>query len=163
MEEALARAEYLEEAHTRLEDGEKVSGPAATRYADAVQLFKRQFGGRYLSNRQAAALRANPQLRVYDIPQQAVTCCYDQAKALCHPDRQAGVAIHESPDITRCQPNCGNIARTDTNIEQVADAIARHEAEIASPVTPQPLRNRLQRVINLQQIADKHDNTVDTS
>jgi hypothetical protein len=87
-----------------------------------------------------------------------VTCCYDQAKALCHPDRQsASGGSHESPDITRCQRTCGNIARTDRNIDQIAAAIAKHELEIDSPTTPQPLRARLQdRVANLRRIVDEH-------
>jgi hypothetical protein len=94
MEETLARVEYLEEAYARLQDGERVTGPASRRYTDALHLFDRQFRGRYLSNKQAAALRVNPQLRIYDNAQQFVTCCYDQAKALCHPDRQSGVMSH---------------------------------------------------------------------
>ncbi|GFG71477.1 hypothetical protein [Mycolicibacter senuensis] len=157
MEEALARADYLEDAHQRLENGEQVSGPAADRYTQAIHLFDRQFRGRYMSNKQAAALRANPQLRIYDNPQQFVTCCYDQSKALCHPDRQTAANELRSPDVSHCQPGCGNIARTDENIAQVEDAIARHEAEIASPTTPIPLRRRLQQRVNaLQAIVDAH-------
>lgn len=159
MEEALARADYLEDAHQRLENGEQVSGPAADRYTQAIRLFDRQFRGRYVSNKQAAALRANPQLRIYDNPQQFVTCCYDQAKALCHPDRQTTASQHRSPDISHCQPGCGNIARTDQNISQIRNAITQHQAEIASPTTPVPLRGRLeQRVTALQAIVDEHHN-----
>ena len=160
MEEALARADYLEDAHQRLENGEQVSGPAARRYTEAVDLFDRQFRGRYLSNKQAAALRANPQLRIYDNPQQFVTCCYDQSKALCHPGRQTTADHQRSPEISHCQPGCGNIARTDQNIAGIVDAIAQHEAEIASQTTPIPLRRRLQqRVTALQAIVDAHRNT----
>jgi hypothetical protein len=159
MEEALARADYLEDAHQRLENGEQVSGPAAGRYTQAIHLFDRQFRGRYLSNKQAAALRANPQLRIYENPQQFVTCCYDQAKALCHPDRQVTASHHRSPDVSHCQPGCGNIARTDQNIVHIVDAITQHQAEIASPTTPIPLRGRLeQRIIALQAIVDEHQN-----
>lgn len=159
MEEALARADYLEDAHQRLENGEQVSGPAADRYTQAIRLFDRQFRGRYMSNKQAAALRANPQLRIYNNPQQFVTCCYDQAKALCHPDRQVTASQHRSPDVSHCQPGCGNIARTDQNVAQIRDAIVQHKAEIASPTTPVPLRGRLeQRVTALQAIVDEHHN-----
>lgn len=159
MEEALARADYLEDAHQRLESGEQVSGPAADRYTHALRLFGEQFRGRYLSNKQAAALRANPQLRIYDNPQQFVTCCYDQAKALCHPDRQVTASQHRSPDVSHCQPGCGNIARTDQNIAQIEDAITRHKVEIASLTTPIPLRGRLQqRITALQAIIDEHHN-----
>lgn len=159
MEEALARADYLEDAHQRLENGEQVSGPAAGRYTQALHLFDRQFRGRYLSSQQAAALRANPQLRIYDNPQQFVTCCYDQAKALCHPDRETAASQLRSPDVSHCQPGCGNIARTDHNIDQVRAAINRHEAEVASATTPTPLRVRLeQRITALQAIIDEHHN-----
>ena len=157
MEEALARADYLEDAHQRLENGEQVSGPAAHRYTQAIHLFDRQFRGRYMSNKQAAALRTNPQLRIYANPQQFVTCCYDQSKALCHPDRQVTASQNRSPDVSHCQPGCGNIARTDQNIGQVVDAIAHHQAEIASPTTPIPLQGRLkQRISALQSIVDEH-------
>ena len=79
-------------------------------------------------------------------------------KALCHPDRLGPLGNEETPDINHCQPNCGNIARTDRNIEQAADTIARHEAEIASPLTPEPLRARLaQRVAALQAIIATHN------
>lgn len=159
MEEALARADYLEDAHQRLENGEQVSGPAAVRYTQAIHLFDRQFRGRYMSTKQAAALRTNPQLRIYDNPQQFVTCCYDQSKALCHPDRQVTTSQHRSPDVSHCQPGCGNIARTDQNVTQIRDAIAQHQAEIASPTTPIPLRGRLEQRINtLQAIVDEHQN-----
>lgn len=159
MEEALARADYLEDAHQRLENGEQVSGPAAVRYTQAIHLFDRQFRGRYMSTKQAAALRTNPQLRIYDNPQQFVTCCYDQSKALCHPDRQVTTSQHRSPDVSHCQPGCGNIARTDQNVTQIRDAIAQHQAEIASPTTPIPLRRRLEQRINtLQAIVDEHQN-----
>lgn len=157
MEEALARAEYLEDAHTRMEDGEQVSGPAAGRYREALILYGQEFRGRYMSGRQAAALRANPRLRIYDNSARFVTCCYDQSKALCHPDRLGPNGTDETPDINHCQPNCGNIARTDRNIEQAADTIKQYEAEMASPLTPEPLRARLaQRITALQTIIATH-------
>ncbi|MFZ2527382.1 MAG: hypothetical protein WAX14_06970 [Rhodococcus sp. (in: high G+C Gram-positive bacteria)] len=157
MEEALAAAEYLEAAAARLDDGESVTGPAAQRYRDGVRLYHRQFGGRYLTNRQAAALNANPRLRIYDNSEQFVTCCYDQSKALCHPDRNKSVGVEASPDITNCQPNCGNIARTDRNIADVEAAIEQTRDEIASTTIPLPLKVRLeQRIDNLQRVIDHH-------
>lgn len=157
MEEALARADYLEDAYTHMEDGEQVSGPAAGRYREAVRLYGQEFRGRYMSGKQAAALRANPRLRIYDNSARFVTCCYDQSKALCHPDRLGQLGTEETPDINHCQPNCCNIARTDRNVEQAADTIARYEAEMASLLTPEPLRARLsQRVAALQTIIATH-------
>lgn len=157
MEEALARADYLEDAYTNMEDGEQVSGPAAGRYREALMLYGQEFRGRYMSGRQAAALRANPRLRIYDNSARFVTCCYDQSKALCHPDRLGPKGTDETPDINHCQPNCGNIARTDRNIERAAAAIKQYEAEIASPLTPEPLRTRLaQRITALQALIVTH-------
>ncbi|MBE7190986.1 MAG: hypothetical protein INR66_00715 [Gordonia polyisoprenivorans] len=159
MEEALAAAEYLDAAATRLDDGESVTGPAAQRYRAGVRLYQRQFGGRYLTNRQAAALRSNPRLRIYDNSEQFVTCCYDQSKALCHPDRNKAAGVEASPDITNCQPICGNIARTDRNITDVEAAIEQAREEIASPVIPLPLKARLaHRLGSMLQVIDHHRN-----
>jgi hypothetical protein len=64
----------------------------------------------------------------------------------------------ETPDINHCQPNCGNIARTARNIEQAASAVSRHEEDIASPMTPEPMRARLaQRVATLKAIIETHN------
>ena len=136
MEEALARAEYLEDACSRMDDGEEVTGPAAGRYTEALRLYGQEFRGRYMSGKQAAALRANPRLRIYDNSARFVTCCYEQSKAQCHPDRLGRLGTDETPDINHCQPTCGNIARTDRNIEQAAAAVSRYEDEMASSMTP---------------------------
>lgn len=157
MEEALASAEFLEGAYQRLQDGEQVTGPAEKRYAEGIQLYGNRFGGRFLTNRQAAALRSNPKLQIYDSEEQFVTCCYDQSKALCHPDRHTASGIEQTPDITNCRPNCGNIARTDTNIARAEAAVSLHRSEIDDPATPLPMRARLeQRVTALQSIIDQH-------
>ena len=104
------------------------------------------------------ALRANPRLRIYDNSTRFVTCCYDHSKALYHPHRLGPAGTEETPDINHCQPNCGNIARTDRNMAQAADAVARYESEMASPLTPEPLRARLaQRVAALHAIIQTHN------
>lgn len=160
MEEALASAEFLEGAYQRLQDGERVTGPAAKRYAEGIQLYGNKFGGRYMTNRQAAALRSNPKLRIYDSAEQFVTCCYDQSKALCHPDRSTAKGIDQTPDVSNCKPNCGNIARTDTNIARAETAVSLHRSEIDDPATPLPMRARLQqRITALQSIIDQHRRT----
>jgi hypothetical protein len=157
MEEALAAAEFLQGAYDRLEAGEAVTGPAAKRYTEGIQLYNNKFGGRYLTNRQAAALRSNPKLRIYDSEEQFVTCCYDQSKALCHPQRRTAGGIEQTPDVTNCRPNCGNIARTDSNIARAEAAVSLHKSEIDHPTTPVPMRARLeQRVSALQSVIDEH-------
>jgi hypothetical protein len=140
-----------------MQSGERVTGPAANRYTEGIQLYHNKFGGRYLTNRQAAALRSNPKLRIYDSEDQFVTCCYDQTKALCHPDRHAAGGVEQTPDVTNCRPNCGNIARTDTNIARAETAVLLHRSEVDDPATPLPMRARLkQRVTALQSIIDQH-------
>lgn len=157
MEEALATAEFLTDSYSRLHDGEQVSGPAAKRYADGLQLYHNMFGGRHLTGRQAAALRANRKLRIYDNEEQFVTCCYDQSKALCQPQRRTSGGVEQTPDITNCRSNCGNIARTDTNIARAEAVVALHLSEVDDAATPLPLRARLeQRVASLQSIIDEH-------
>lgn len=157
MEEALAASEYLEAAATRLEAGESVTGPAAQRYRDGIRVYQGKFGGRYLTSRQLGALHANPRLRIFDNSEQFVTCCSDQSRALCHPERDSATKVADSPDLTHCQPNCGNIARTDRNTADVEAAIEQAHREIASPGIPLPSKLRLeQRAAGLQQAIDKH-------
>lgn len=158
IEEALASAEFLTDSYTRLQAGEQVSGPAAKRYIEGIQLYHNTFGGRHLTGRQAAALRSNPKLRIYDNEDQFVTCCYDQSKALCHPDRQRSASAERTPDVTNCRSNCGNIARTDTNIARAESTVALYLAEINDEATPVPLRARLeQRVSALQMMINEHN------
>ena len=99
MEEALARAEYLEDACSRMEDGEEVTGPSRPVH-ETLRLYGQEFRGRYMSGKQAAALRANPRLRIYDNSARFVTCCYDQSKAQCHPDRLGQLGTDEKHPIS---------------------------------------------------------------
>ena len=88
--------------------------------------------------------RAIPRLRIYDNSTRFVTCCCDQSKALCHPDR-LGPLNTENPDIpttVKAQLRQHRPAPTATS-EQAAETIARHQAEMASPLTLNPLRARL--------------------
>lgn len=55
---------------------------------------------------------------------------------------------------------CANIARTDTHINRLRAEITQLEAEITSPLTRAPLRERLkQRVILLRAVAGRHERT----
>ena len=51
---------------------------------------------------------------------QPVACCYDATKALCHPSNQRSPNTRRSPNLTRCDPRCGNVARTDTHAAEIA-------------------------------------------
>ena len=88
-----------------------------------------------------------------------LACSYDPAKALCHPGRPAGKNAGH-PDLDRCNPACANIARTDEHVAALTAEIARLRAEAASPLAPEPIRQRLtQRADALEQIADRHART----
>lgn len=159
VEEARAAADTLHAAAERLRNGERVSGPAAERYLDGVSEFGRTFDGVYLTTRQAAALHANPKLRIHDNGVQPLACCYDATKALCHPGRIGRPSSPAStPDLTRCSPHCANIARTDSHVAAVKDEITHRRAQIDSPLTPEPIRERhRQRVTTLEAIVNRHE------
>jgi hypothetical protein len=45
---------------------------------------------------------------IYDNPHALGLCHYKRNQALCHRDR-----VRDAPNLDRCVPGCGNIARTD--------------------------------------------------
>ena len=158
MEEALARADRLSDAADRLDAGEQVSGPAAGRYLAGVAEFAHTYPGRVLPPNGYQQLLANPKLRIFDNGQQRVACCYDATKALCHPDNQRSPNIRRSPNLAHCDSRCGNVARTDTHIDEVRVEIGRLDQQRLSPLTPQPMQQAFgQRIAMLQSIIDTHD------
>jgi hypothetical protein len=155
IETARAMADYLHRIGDRIDQGEGVSGPAARRLLDAARDAATRFDGMFLSPRQVRALLNDPRLHIHDNSRAFLACAYDPAKALCHPDR-AGRG-NDQPRLDRCNPACANIARTDEHITALTTETVRLRAEIANPLTPQPIRERLaQRVAALEQIADHH-------
>lgn len=160
MEEALALVDSLNDAAERLMDGESVSGPAADRYVAGVGEFGERFAGRRLTSKQLTALGQNPRMRIYDNDLQPLACCYDQAKSLCHPGNNRGASVNTTPDLTRCDPRCGNIARTDRHIERLRQEAADCERQIASGLLAEPLEERFrQRIETLTTIVEEHENT----
>jgi integrase len=120
-EEWLFRLERLSEDHQRLLAGEQVSGPAADAYQRRVHTAHHQFAGRVLpSVRQARDMLANPQLQIY--PVRAMTCVFDQTKALCQIRRAEG-DVRVTPDQDDCRTNCQNIAYTDRDITEIRDQV----------------------------------------
>jgi hypothetical protein len=59
---------------------------------------------------------ANPLLQIY--PGKAMTCVFDQAKALCQL-RSAEGDVRVTPDQDDCRTNCRNIAYTERDISQL--------------------------------------------
>lgn len=157
-EHAHAFRGWLEDGYETLIAGGGVSGPSADRFVAAVKDYGAQFRGSVLTRRDAKRLLANPNLRVYNNADQFLACCYDESKALCHPDADRPARIDRSPDLLRCDPACGNIARTDAHMASLDAEIRDLEAEIASPATPEPMQVRLgQRRDRLLGIKDDHD------
>jgi hypothetical protein len=160
IETARAIADYLDELAERIQRGEGVSGPAARRMIRAVRDARVRFEGKFLSDRMANALLDEPQFHVYDNSEAFLTCNYDPAKALCHIERIGRGPRSQPPAIDRCDPACANIARTDTHITELHQEITRLRGEIADPLTPTPLRERIkQRIAALHAIVDRHQRT----
>jgi hypothetical protein len=159
IETAATMASYLQHVNDRLDAGEAVSGPAAARLIGAARDAATRYEGMFLSPRQARALLADPALQVHDNPRAFLACNYHPAKALCHPGRAAGKAAGH-PDLDRCNPACANIARTGEHITALTGETDRLRAEAASPLVPEPIRQRLtQRAEALERIAERHAGT----
>jgi len=158
MEEAFSISDSLHRAAGELRSGTTVSGPAAQRYRDAAAEYQHQFEGLSLTPKQAAALMTNPKLRIYDAPGQALACCFDPQKALC---RSVGTnpraTTKATPDLTACNDKCANIARSDRHIDQLRDDVAVLHDEHSSPLTPMPLRHRIEiQIERREDVIRKH-------
>lgn len=158
IETARSMADYLSDLADRIEHGEGVSGPAARRMIKAAADAKARFEGMFLTPKQAEAVLREPEFHVYDNPEAFLTCNYDPAKALCHPDRSLGSARDRPPGTDRCDPACSNVSRTDQHIAGLRGEIARLTEEAACPLNPIPLRRRHnQRIPVLRAILDRHE------
>ncbi|TDD37721.1 hypothetical protein E1288_40010 [Saccharopolyspora elongata] len=161
LEQALATADTLVAAAERLDNGEGVSGPAATHYIAAAQEFQAAYAGGFASKRQYKALLDNPRLQVFDHPEALLTCNHDPLKALCDPNRgKPGTRPRRTPSQDRCHSSCANISRTDTHIERIQAEVDRIDAEITDGLAPLPIRERLQqRQSALKEIIARHQVT----
>ncbi|MGR6901031.1 site-specific integrase [Glutamicibacter sp. BSL13] len=157
LEEALSVSDGLARAMDAADGKSHVSGPAAQRYKLAVDEYRAVYGGKVMNAKQAASLMRNPALRIYDNGPQILACCYDPAKALCHPDRKVNKGVGQSPDATACDSRCANIARTDEHISRIQQMIDESKVESESEIAPLPLRERSkQRVQALEALVDSH-------
>lgn len=159
MEEAFALNDTLHQAAEELQAHPNVSGPAAARYRAAVTEYQHRYQGMALTAKQAAALRSNPDLRVHDAPGQTLACVFDARKALCRKATNPTTAA-ATPDLTACEDRCANIARTDRHITAVEDDIAALRAELTAPLTPLPLRHRIElQITRREAIVQAHRDT----
>ncbi|MGW5924262.1 hypothetical protein ACWFPY_35165 [Nocardia fluminea] len=155
-EDWLFRIEQITENHHQLLTREKVSGPAADAYQHRIPTAHDKFAGRVLkTNRQARDLLANLLLQIY--PGKAMTCVFDQSKALCQ-IRSAEGDSRTTPDQDDCRSNCRNIAYTDRDIQQL-----REEADLLAALTeqslaPSPRHHRAQSELDrLRRVIANHD------
>ena len=140
-EQWLYRLEQLTEDHQLLLDGEHVSGPAAEVYRQRVHAGREQFAGRVLTNiRQARDMLTNPLLQIY--PGRAMTCVFDQTKALCQ-RRSAADESGTTPDLDDCRTTCQNIAYTDRDIRQLHQRAGRLQDLLGDFLAPSPRHARI--------------------
>jgi hypothetical protein len=139
-EDWLFRLERLAEDHEQLTAGEHVSGPAAATYVHRVNQAHLKFAGRVLTGTgQARDMLANPLLQIY--PGRAMTCVFDQTKALCQLRSREG-DLRATPDQDDCRPNCQNIAYTDRDIAAFRQQADDLEAALDEFLAPSPRYRR---------------------
>jgi hypothetical protein len=78
-------------------------------------------------------------LQIY--PGRAMTCVFDQTKALCQLRRSEG-DIRATPDQDDCQPACRNLAYTDRDIATLRHQATQLEALLGDFLAPSPRYQR---------------------
>jgi hypothetical protein len=152
LETARAVADTVAALREDFENGGGISGPAARRVIRAAATAPR-FAGTPITLGSARKLLKNEDATIYDNPHALVLCHYKRDTALCHRD-----GIRDMPALDRCDPRCGNIARTDQQAAQLRDRALALESQAAH--VPQPVGDRLKAsAARLREHADKHDRT----
>lgn len=146
----------LADAADGLDRGERISGPAASRYVERVARYRETFEGRVLSERQVTELRTMPDLRIYESPTQFLTCVMDPSKALCLSG--SAKANGDAPNLNRCSSRCANRARTDRHADEMRAEARTLRAIADSSALPEPQQVRYARRAELlEKEADEHD------
>ncbi len=150
----LLRLEELADDVGRLDAGEHVSGPAAASYIERVRAGNDRFAGRTLHSSVAArALQTNPALQVFH--GQGMTCVFDATKALCLVETRSDAL--PTPALDDCRSKCGNIARTDMDIQTVSADIVKLRLLVDDPLSP-PIRHRREQalLVELERFVAQH-------
>ncbi|MCC3655744.1 hypothetical protein LIX60_30660 [Streptomyces sp. S07_1.15] len=130
----LTRLEDLQDADRRLKAGEHVSGPAAGTYRSRVSGGARKFAGRVLrTGAEARHVMANASLQIY--PGKGMTCVFAAATARCELEPSLDDA-RVTPDTEGCHPACGNICRTEENIDELRAEAAELRIMVADGASP---------------------------
>lgn len=148
-EERQVRIELLNEVAATLTGGTHVSGPAAGRLVEAATRVKATIA----SERASKRFLADPELQVFANPSQMSLCVYKASTALC-------ADTGTEPDRGTCESVCPNHARTDVEIEQMRADTEQLLREAASPLTPEPMADRLsRRAARFQNLIQQHTDT----
>jgi integrase len=154
-EEWLERIDRLTDAHERLNNGEHVSGPAADEYRARVSTSSRFAGQTLRTRREAAALMANTELQIY--PGKGMSCVLDPVKAACRLAADERSTLR-TPDISDCRPHCGNIARTDRDIDYLRGEVVQLQDAVRDSLAP-PIRHAREQheLERLARIITRHE------
>lgn len=156
VETARSVALRLSEVHDQLREGERVSGPSAVQFVDALRRQKEQYGGVVASTRQARHLLQDPALNIYRNDEAFVWCNFKSETAKCLTSQET-VAKSE-PHLDACNSTCSNIARTDSMAQDMRRKADRLDRE--AQIVPDPIAIRLGRnAARLRELANTHDTT----
>jgi hypothetical protein len=157
-EQWLHHIDQLVEADQRLTSGAHVSGPAADTYRQRVRTGATQYAGRVLrTSREARDLLANPDIQI--VKAAGMTCVPNPHRALCRM-RTDQDSKRFTPDTSDCRPQCPNIARTDTDIAEIRQQIARLQEITSDPLAPAIRHQReLAELARLEAIISNHERT----
>lgn len=138
----LLKIETIADEQTHLDAGMTVSGPAATEFKRRMADSDRRFAGRVsLTIRQAEKTLQHPSLQVFE--GRGMHCVMNVTTAACQVAPK-GKTETMTPDIDDCRPHCQNIARTDSDIEQLRSDAARLE-EVAADLLAPSIRTARER------------------
>lgn len=145
-EEASAIIDTLHDLRDKVDQGEGLSGFAVPRLIRGIEKAER-FQGGFLSLREIRHIQRDGDLQIYDNPGAFVICVFQAATAEC-----GGIS---APELAACQQGCVNGVRTDSQMDGLRRYIASLRSEASNPLTPEPLRLRL------EERADRYQHTID--
>ena len=112
-----ANVERIHRALQRRKEGEKVSGPAANRYSAILETAAAIFEGEVIPRDDLVLRMQRSGVNgIYVDEKSGVVCQYSYPTSACQ--RPGAPALQRrTPNLSQCQDSCGNIVRTDQNIE----------------------------------------------
>ncbi|GAA3320671.1 hypothetical protein [Arthrobacter ramosus] len=149
-EQWLERIDQATDLEAYLNTGGHLSGPAAGELEQRVRVAREKFAGKVLlTGRQARKLLQDPVLQVY--PGRGLHCVFDRAKARCIPATDGG-----GPVLTGCQPDCANIARTGSDIDELRARLAGIPDDSLAPLIRHQRTTAIRE--SIQSIIETHQN-----